>query len=124
MCSSITHLSRGSIFLFKFVKPRRRDVSPCETLKKRSFEHHLTSRQRVDSIREVDFAIQTLYSNLTERQKKFSKYAEQIQKVGEVKTCLKKIRMNIDQTLPLMEKLNSVLHPGDQLEHFQVKQQK
>ena len=70
---------------------------------------------------QVDFVIQTLYSNLTDRQKKFSKYAEQIEKVGEMATVLNKVKMNVEQTLPLMDRLNSVLPPGDQLEPFSMK---
>lgn len=64
----------------------------------------------------MDFAIQTLYNNLTERQKKFAKYAEQIKKVGEMQTALNKVKMSVEQTLPVMERLNSVLPPSEQLE--------
>ena len=65
--------------------------------------------------------IQTLYNNLTERQKKFAKYAEQIKKVGEIQTTLNKVKMSVEQTLPVMERLNTVLPPDDQLEPFSMK---
>ncbi|XP_064622930.1 BLOC-1-related complex subunit 5-like [Lineus longissimus] len=69
-------------------------------------------------IKEIDFAIQTLNSMITERQKKYAKYAEQIQKVQEVSSVLTRIKMNVDELVPLMERLNSVLPPDDQLEPF------
>jgi len=70
---------------------------------------------------QVDFAIQTLYLHLTERQKKFSKYAEQIQKINEMSSILHRVKMSVEQTIPLMERLNSVLPPGEQLEPFSMK---
>ena len=66
----------------------------------------------------MDYQVQTLYTHLTERQKKFAKYAEQIKKVGEMQTALIKVKMSVDQTLPIMERLNSVLPEEDQLEPF------
>ena len=33
---------------------------------------------------QIDYTVQTLYSQLTERQKKFAKYAEQTNKINEV----------------------------------------
>ena len=67
---------------------------------------------------QIDFVISTLYNNLTERQKRFAKYAEQIQKIQEMHTVLSKVRMTVEQTIPLMERLNSVLPPEDQIEPF------
>ena len=73
------------------------------------------------SVLQVDFAAQTLYNQLTDRQKKFAKYAEQIQKVNEMATVLNRVKMNVQQTIPLMERLNSVLPLEDQLEPFSMK---
>jgi uncharacterized coiled-coil protein SlyX len=73
------------------------------------------------SLFQIDFAIQTLNNMITERQKKYAKYAEQIQKVQEVSTVLTRIKMNVDELIPLMERLNSVLPPDDQLEPFVMK---
>ncbi|XP_074643869.1 BLOC-1-related complex subunit 5-like isoform X2 [Tubulanus polymorphus] len=72
-------------------------------------------------IKEIDFAIQTLNNMLTERQKKYAKYAEQIQKVGEVSSVLTRVKMHVDELIPLMERLNSVLPPEEQLEPFVMK---
>ena len=57
---------------------------------------------------------------MSERQKKFAKYADQIQKVQEMNSILHKVRANLEQTLPLMERLNSVLPPEEQLETFSM----
>lgn len=69
-------------------------------------------------IREVDFAIATLVGLVTERQKKFAKYAEQLGKVNEVSSTLKRCQMALTQTLESMETLNSMLPPEDRLEPF------
>ena len=74
-------------------------------------------------ILQVDYTIHQIYNALTERQKKFAKYAEQIQKVQEMSNVLNKVKMNVEQILPLMERLNSVLPPEDQLEPFSMKPQ-
>lgn len=72
-------------------------------------------------IKEVDIMIQSIYSHLTERQCKFAKYAEQIQKVNEMSTVLNKIKMNVEQLIPVMDRLNSILPPENQLEPFSMK---
>jgi len=66
----------------------------------------------------VDFAAQSVYSSLTEQQKKFSHCAEQIQRVGEISSTLNRIHQTIEQTVPLMQRLNSVLPDAEQLEPF------
>jgi len=66
----------------------------------------------------VDFAAQTVYNSLTEQQKKFSHCAEQIQKVGEISSTLNRIHQTIEQTVPVMQRLNSVLPESEQLERF------
>lgn len=71
-------------------------------------------------VKEVDIAISTLYNNLTDRQKKFARYAEQIKKVNEMSSVLTRVKMSVDQVIPLMERLNSVLPAEDQLEPFSM----
>ena len=78
------------------------------------------SAELVSFLFQVDYQIQTLYAQLTDRQKKYAKYAEQIKKVGEMQTVLNKVKMNVEQTLPLMERLNSVLPEEDQMEPFSM----
>jgi len=66
----------------------------------------------------VDFAAQSVYNSLTEQQKKFAHCAEQIQRVGEISSTLNRIHQTIEQTVPVMRRLNSVLPDTEQLEPF------
>ncbi|XP_013379465.1 BLOC-1-related complex subunit 5 [Lingula anatina] len=71
-------------------------------------------------IKEIDFAIRTIMGIVTERQKKYAKYAEQLQKVHEMTTTLTRIKSSVEYTLSQMEQLNKLLPPEEQLEPFTI----
>lgn len=70
------------------------------------------------SVRDIDFEISRLMTVMTERQKKFAKYAEKLAKVHELSHQLNRCHMVLNQTLESMETLNNTLPVEERLEPF------
>ena len=70
---------------------------------------------------QIDCAMHMLLNLMSEKQKKYHKYAEQFQRVSETVTTLNKIKSSIDSIVPKMESLNQLLPPDDRLEPFDMK---
>ncbi|XP_054720491.1 BLOC-1-related complex subunit 5-like [Uloborus diversus] len=69
-------------------------------------------------ISEIDSAVSTLTKMLTERQKKFVKYAEQLGKVQEVSSNLRRCESGLKEVIKSLDTLNNMLPPEERLEPF------
>ncbi|XP_050418227.1 BLOC-1-related complex subunit 5 [Patella vulgata] len=72
-------------------------------------------------IKEIDHTVNILLGNLNERQKKYTKYADQTKRINETLTALQKIQKTMDGIIPKMENLNKLLPPEEQLESFSMR---
>lgn len=70
---------------------------------------------------QIDCVIQKLMHVMSEKQKKYAKYAEQFQRTSETVTVLNRIKDTMNDIIPKMEALNRLLPPEEQLEPFQIK---
>ena len=59
-----------------------------------------------------------LLQKFVEKQKKYAKYCEQFKSVNEISANLKKIQMNMDKILPMLNDINEYLPESDRLEKF------
>jgi len=62
-------------------------------------------------------------NTMTEKQKRYAKYAEQFQRTQETVTVLNRIKDTMNDIVPKMDALNKLLPPGEQLEPFQMREQ-
>lgn len=72
-------------------------------------------------VKEIDCLMHVLLNSMTERQRKFSKYAEQFQRVSETLSILNRVKGSIDNIIPKMKRLNQILPESEQLESFSMK---
>lgn len=66
----------------------------------------------------VNHNLHILCGVLNDRQKKYSKYVEQFQRVTEMMNTLGKVKVIIDDIVPCMDRLNQILPSSEQLEPF------
>ncbi|XP_033739695.1 BLOC-1-related complex subunit 5-like [Pecten maximus] len=71
-------------------------------------------------IKEIDCAINMLVKLMSDRQKKYHKYAEQFTRASETLTVLNRVKDSVDNIIPKMERLNQLLPEGEQLEPFSI----
>ncbi|XP_050305837.1 BLOC-1-related complex subunit 5 isoform X2 [Anthonomus grandis grandis] len=104
----------------------RLDPTPLRNLCLR-YQHHLTvaanlvatdQNQLTQRVREVDSDITKMVTVVTDRQKKYAKYADKLSKVSELSHQLNRCHMLLNQILESMETLNNKLDIEDRLEPF------
>nr|XP_022904056.1 BLOC-1-related complex subunit 5 [Onthophagus taurus] len=87
-------------------------LNSCATLVSTE-QNQITQR-----IKETDAEIQGIMSVATDRQKKYSRYAERLMKIQELSHQLNRCHMILNQTLESIETLNDYLDIEDRLEPF------
>ena len=73
---------------------------------------------------QIDCTIQMLMNMMSDKQKKYAKYAEQFQRASETVLVLKRIKESVDNIVPKMERLNNMLPPDERLEPFEMKEKR
>lgn len=72
-------------------------------------------------IKEIDSFIMKLMNIMTERQKRYAKYAEQFQRTSETVLVLNRVKDAISSIVPKIETLNRMLPADEQLEPLTIK---
>ncbi len=62
---------------------------------------------------------ENLMTGLSDRQRRFSKYAEGLSHVHDISRTLRKCHATLAETISLLDSLNEALPPEDRLEPFQ-----
>lgn len=88
------------------------------------YQHHLNANAQMIATEQnslcvnIDTEINKIMTQAVERQKKFAKFAEHMNKVHELSKQLTKCHMQLNQTLESLETLNNLLPIKDRLEPF------
>lgn len=88
------------------------------------YQHHLNTNAQMIATEQailcsnIDAEVNRIMAMAVERQKKFAKFAEQMNKVHELSRQLTKCHMQLNQTLESLETLNNLLPIKDRLEPF------
>lgn len=88
------------------------------------YQHHLNTNAQMIATEQtalcanVDAEVTRILGMAVERQRKYSKFAEQLNKVHELSKQLNKCHMQLNQTLESLETLNNLLPVDERLEPF------
>ncbi|XP_063994447.1 BLOC-1-related complex subunit 5 [Diachasmimorpha longicaudata] len=88
------------------------------------YQHHLNANAQMIAGEQqalcanIDAEVNRIMAQAVERQKKFAKFAEHMNKVHELSRHLTKCHMQLNQTLESLETLNNLLPIKDRLEPF------
>ncbi|XP_046753963.1 BLOC-1-related complex subunit 5 [Diprion similis] len=88
------------------------------------YQHHLNTNAQMIATEQsalctnIDAEVTRILSTAVDRQKRFSKFAEQLNKVHDLSRQLNKCHMQLNQTLESLETLNNLLPVDNRLEPF------